>query len=499
MPTTPADRSRFPAPLTRFFRRPRLMAAVLGACVLGAWGGACVQPAYGQADTKAKATDKAAGGDKLIMRKDGKVLVGTVVSETATTVRFRGEISGIPFETDYNKSDILEIKRAPKEDAKAAPAAPAPSKAAAAPKPDAVETPEGAGPRVYLIELTGKFGRDISQTPIRDAFKDAQRNHADVVILSVDNDWSIHPELEEIDKGDDSAEFEQYSRADEITPILTQEIPSWDKPPRVVCWVKKAMGGAAFLPLVCREIYFSSEGKMGGIGNLGELLKGVGDDAVQEKQRSLRLARAEGMVASGGHPLEILRAMAIRKYVLCASFEGGNVIFHDRMPQNPGEVLITDDGEGENADTQAAIAAGEGNDVLTLHAKLARDLQVSRGTADTVEDLMFAMGLPRNATLIKGRSAQIMKGWNDAVDRAERDLRRLRQEISEVPPGTTYEERQRARGTISKKLRDASTIMDRYSEAFGKKLVVQIRAAITDGLKAIESEQQRDYQMNRKK
>jgi len=459
------------------------------------------------AQTGAKADDKATrGSDKLIMKRDGQVITGTIVSETSTTIRFRGEISGIAFETEYDKADILEIKRAPKVESKPESkpeTKPEPAPVASATKLDAKPvgalSGEAAGPKVYVIELTGKFGRDISQTPIRDALRDAQRQNADVVVFAVDNDWSVHPELEEIEKGDDDAEFEQYGRADEMDMIFTEEVTSWDKPPRTVCWVKKAMGGAAFLPFVCKELYFSSDGKMGGIGNLGELLKGVGDDAVQEKQRSLRLARAEGMARAGEHPYEVLRAMAIRKYVLCASFEGGSVRYHERLPQNPGEVLLTDDGEGENADTQAAIAAGEGNDTLTLHAKLARDIGMSRGTADSLPDLMFAMGLPRTATVVKGRSPQIMKAWSEAVDKAERDIRRLIQEMSEVAPGNTYEERSKARGTQAKKLRDISAILDRYAEAFGKKLVAQYRASITDRLKAIDTEQQRDYQQNRKK
>jgi len=436
-----------------------------------------------------------AGQDKLIMR-DGRVIVGTIVSESSTTVRFKGEMAGIAYETEYSKGNILEIRRAEKSaaDPKAAPVAKAdPAPAPAAPAEDS------GGPKVCVIELTGEFGRDISETPMRDAAKDAQRRGADVVIFAIDNDWSASKILKEIEKGDDEAEFDRFARADDMDMIYSEEMTRWDKPPRIVFWVKKAMGGAAFLPLACKEIYFSSEGRMGGIGNLGELLKGVGDDAVQEKQRSLRLARAEGMTRTGEHPLEILRAMAIKKYILCVSYDGGRIVFHERMPENPGEVLLTDDGIGENQDTQAEIAAGEGNDALTLNAKLARDVGLSRGTADDIQGLLFAMDLPRTATVLETRSPQIMKGWSDGVDRAERDIRRLFQEMQEIQPGNTFEERTRARGLQKKKLNDISGILDRYAEAFGKREVANFRAQISDRLKAIDTEQQRDYQLNRKK
>ncbi len=439
------------------------------------------------------------GQDKLIM-KDGRVIAGTIVSETSTQVSFRGEVAGIAYETVYEKSNILEIRRAEKpKDAGAAKPAAAPAVAEEKPRPSpGASEADAGGPKVAIIELTGEFGRDISETPMRDAVKDAQKRGADVVVFAIENDWSWSPEIES-EKGDDEAEFDRFARAEDMDMIYSEEMARWDNPPRVVFWVKKAMGGAAFLPLACKEVYFSSEGRMGGIGNLGELLKGVGDDAVQEKQRSLRLARAEGMCRTGGHPLEIIRAMAIKKYVLSASFDGGRVVFFERMPESPGEILLTDDAAGENQDTQAAIAAGEGNDVLTLNAKLARDVGLSRGTADDVPGLLFAMDLPRTATVIDSRSKQIMKGWSEAVDRAERDIRRLWQEYGEVQPGATFEERTKARGLRKKKLNDISNILNRYGEAFGKREVEQFRAQIRDGINAIDTEQQRDYQLNRKK
>lgn len=449
-----------------------------------------------------KADDKAApGGDKLIMRKDGKVIVGTIVSETATTVKFRGEIAGIAYETEYSKADILEIKRAPKADAKGAgkPEAKPEVKAAAKTEATPAAAADAGAPKVYVIELTGKFGRDISQTPIRDAVKDAQRSGADVLIFSIENDWSADPELKEIQKGDDAAEFDQLLRAEDMDAIFTDEIPRWEKPPRVAFWVKRAMGGAGFLPLVCKELYFSSEGKIGGLGNLGELLAGVGDDVVQHKQRSLRLGHAEGMARSGDHPYEIVRALAIKKYVLCVSFEGGKVVYHERMPENAGEMLLTDDGDGDNKDTSAAIVSGEGNDVLTLTAKIARDIQISQGTADSLSDLLFAMDLPRNAVVVKGRTGQIMQAWTDGVNKAERDIRRLLQEVDEVQMGSTFEEQSKGRGLQKAKLQEILNLLNRYGEAFGKGQVAGLRAQITDRIKSIDNQQQREYQIYHRK
>lgn len=477
------------------------LAALAGAIAVVCGGvGPGAQTAVAQSG--AQPAGAASSQDKLIL-KNGQVVLGTIVSESATTVKFKGLVAGIAYETEYQKTDILEIKRAekPKDGGKAPAKEATPAKPVekAVTKADASEEEVGA-PKVYMIELTGKFGRDISQTPIRDAVKDAQKNGASVLVFSIENDWSSDPELKEESKlGDDAAAFDQLFRAEDMEPIFVNEIPRWEKPPRVVFWVKRAMGGAAFLPLICKEIYFSSDGKIGGVGNLGELMEGVGDDVVRNKQYSLRLGHAEGMAREGDHPYEIVRAMALRKYVLCVSFEGGKVVYHERMPENPGEILLTDDGQGDNKDTTAQLAAGEGNDVLTLNAKLAREIQVSKGTADTLQDLMFKMDVPRNATVVKGRSGQILKQWSDNVDRAERNIRKLRQEVNEVQLGNTFEEHTRGRGLQKAKLNEILGLLRQYGEAFGKGAADGLKAQIEDRLKSIDNEQQREAQQNRKK
>src|SRR5262245_32071060 len=75
---------------------------------LAGWLGVsnAAQPPQGAA---AKAGDEATP-DTLIFR-NGRTMKGKVLSESATSVRFKGESAGIPFEADFAKSDILEIKK----------------------------------------------------------------------------------------------------------------------------------------------------------------------------------------------------------------------------------------------------------------------------------------------------------------------------------------------------------------------------------------------------
>lgn len=442
-----------------------------------------------------------------IIFKDGRVVKGTVISQTDTTVTVKGEVNGIAFKTEYSRADILSLRLAekPAADSKGAPA-PAKADVKAAPKPapksaaeKGSESGDPAAKKVYVIELSGEFGRDISQTPIREAAKDAQKSGADVIVVTMDHTWVYQTPGEEEKNADNFSAFDQLFRAEEMDLIFTDEIPRWEKPPKVVFWVKRAMGGPAFLTLACPDIYFHSEARLGGVGWVNEALKDIGDDVVARKQVSLRLAHAEGIAARSGYPTQIVRALAISEYVLCASFDGGTVRLHERLPENDSELLLTDDGDGDNKDTAQKVVAGEGNDILTLNAKVARDLRISKGTVDTLDDLIFELGMSHNSQVVKGRADQIMKGWRDGVDKGERDVRRLLEEFNEAQPSGTFDERTRGRGRAKRILADIQKILDRYGEAFGRSEINRIIAIIGDAKNQITHQQQEDAMAQRRK
>lgn len=447
--------------------------------------------------TAAKTPPEAAANtrDALIFR-DGKIIYGKITGETPTTVKLKGDVKGIAFEAEYQKSEILDIKRglpgeADKTTAAADPKTPERRVDAAAADPDAK--------RVYVMELTGKFGRDISQTPIRDAVEDARKQRADVIIIVMQNDWDLVKGLEE--KTDDQAAFDELFRAEDMAPVITKGIPEkWQTQPRVVFWVKKAMGGAAFLPLICKDIYFHPDGKMGGIGNLTKLFGQTGDEVVRQKQYSLRMGHAEGLANTGGYDYRIVRAMATPEYVLSVSFEGGRPVYHERLPEGPNETLLTDDGKDSNQDTDKEIVAGEGNDVLTLNAKLARDLRISQGTVETLDDLLFELGLSRNTVLVnKGKEDYFTKQWTEGVKSAIRNIQKLRAQVNEVQIGGDYPQRTKARGQRKKLLNDMKAIIRRYAEIFGEEQALQMISQIDTEINVLDQDQQKDANENRRK
>ena len=399
--------------------------------------------------------------DQLIF-KDGRIIEGKVLEETATQVRFLVVVAGIKGEQTYNKSDILAIERGVGGDDAEGTTTPASGVVDRATDPAAAEGDPGA-PGVYVINVEGFYGRDISPTPMRSIVKDAARSRPDYVILVVDNAWESFGG-EEFD--DTVQMFDQLFLTEDIEPILTKEMPDiLGYSPKIVVWVKNAMGGAAFLPLNFDTIYFSSEGRLGGIGGLEKIFGTTGDERVREKQFSLRLAHARGMANRGGYDGRLITAMARTEYVMSYRIENGRAVLVEGEPNSEiGEQLLTDDGAGDNEDSDYERARGLGNDNLTLTADVAGILGVSKGEVDNLDDLLYELGIDRNYRMIDTREERIREQWTRSVENAERQLRDLWEEFGRIQVQGERRERMAARASQMTKLREIISVLTRYEE-----------------------------------
>ncbi len=416
--------------------------------------------------------------DTLVM-KNGQILKGKIVSETAERIVFRVRIAGMETEVPYERSQIDKVLRgaagdttpakAPASDPAATPVAPGALPGTAPGTSAPSSTPgrfiEGEGTRYYVIELSGEFGSEITQTPIRQALKNAKEQKADVVIFMLDAKWE-QSKLEPLP--DDAANFDEIFRAEDIVPLFVEEVPTtWEKPPRIVFWVKKAMAGAALLPLVAKEIYFAPDGKIGGLGNLTFMMEGVGDEVVREKQRSLRMGHAEGWAIRGGYDYRLIQAMARIEYVLSVRYKDGKPELFEGYPKDPGEELLTDSGMGAQSDTVEDRVNGIGNDVLTLDERNARLLGLSKGTVSNKDELLDALGLSRGAVDVSDRSTRITRDWKSGLERAQTQIRRLMRDLAEVrveAPGD-YDARTKARNQRRRIIRDIRGLLRQWGEA----------------------------------
>jgi len=405
--------------------------------------------------------------DKIVLR-DGRTLEGTIVEETDSTVSIKLTISGITsgVATVFNKSEVLRIDRAPVGDP--APATRVPAGGGMRPTTAQPSTPVNPNAtRVYHLRLRGEFAKDITQTPIRAAIEDAAAQQAQIIVLEIDNEWQANQFSE---RAEDEHAFDEFWRANDIAPIFTNDVQYlWTgAKPRVVVWVKNAMGGAAFLPFLSSEIYFHSDGRMGGIGDLDTYFQGANEWFIS-KQQSLRLAAARGIALGGGYDSRLIDAMCLREYVLSVGFDTGRPVFFEGLPRpEHDEELLTDDGEGANLDSDAAVIRAQGNDNLTLHAENAQKLGVSRGRVNSLSCLLHELDIERNHVIVSDRADRIMNDWATGIDNAIRSFERMRDQewpqAQQAEGGGEWEDRNRARGRQKSVIGDMIGLIQRYKE-----------------------------------
>jgi hypothetical protein len=413
--------------------------------------------------------------EDVIVLKAGNIEIrGEILSETDTTIKIKGKMSGFTIEKEFNKSDVASITRG-KKPAGDKPAATPSAPGATPPSPDSAKPETSASEsksdktKIYVMELTGEFGVDISQTPIRDAVKDAQRNEAEVIIVVLDSKPkqgvlgpdSPSPTVEQL--------FDEIFRAEAVTPIFVEEMPrDWKKMPRLVFWVKNAIGGSSLLPFISPEIYMAPDSFWGGIGYLTQQYDGVGDAVVREKQYSLRIGHAQGWAIAGGYNPMLINAMSAAPYVLSYKITGDKIEFFERVADPlKGETTLTDDGQGANRDTLKEILDHAGNDCLTFRPEIARDIKVSKGTFATLDDLIYHLGYERTGVIIPGRSKSILEGWKRQVTDAKTQIRKAFDEFLEVrveAPGD-YQARTKARGIRRNRLERMMNTMIKFEES----------------------------------
>ena len=417
--------------------------------------------------------------DVLIVRRGSswQEVKGRIISETPEEIVFEVVNLGLRARTSYKMSDVIEVRRAAKT------ADTSNDTTAAATASTLLGTPRSAPAEkdpntttVYTIVLDGEFGQDITETPIRDAVKNAKSHNPDVLLVVVDNNWSDRFNLE--DRGDEwfSGEFDRLFKTENFMPIFIDEIENeWprDRQPRLVCWVKNAMGGAGFIPLFFPEVYFAPEGRMGGMGNLLFLFGTTGDQVVREKQFALRMSAAQGMALRGGYNELIVNAMTRIDEEIAVEFIGGEPNFIQGKAVGE-QIQLTDNGLIDaNRDTAEQRMRGLGNDVLTLRADMALKLNVSRGTVGTFPELWRSMGIDRTVRVIgdanndsvTDESERIMDGWGNGLRNAIRTLRSLREDYGQIQVQGTFRERNAARGRQEDNLKEQRRLLIKYGEA----------------------------------
>lgn len=444
--------------------------------------------------------------DHVVLNKNGGTTVkGQILEENATSITMMVEFPGMPaVKTTYLKSEIVSIKRDQPVDG-------TPSIKKAEEKPtDRVKeqqaptaTAEDDAAKIMVVKLEGFVGRDITKTPMTEMFQKVDEQFADL-----DSSGNVKPERKdknilvlEVDASTNpQAGIDGFFAAEDLALLFEKQ---FGKGRRIVFWIEKAEGGAGFLPLISPEIYWKSDGELKGSGRDLDSFD-IGDKMVNEKQISLRIGHLEGFPNKGGYGAgtgtaggAVVRALARSQNWMVVRMEGGKPIILERAPteadfaQSPNWTVLKDDGKDKNKDAKLT----EGNDKLVLKADWARNLGLSKGTADSVEDLAFQFGVQRNWKEIEKPEAQKpLKNWSEGIDKAVDRIRQqgnaqnprgtLWRDFDDVgaKPATTPEEVQRADSRRINILKQIQAILVRYKEVFDKEgqMVSQIDLRIME-------------------
>ncbi|TVQ80782.1 MAG: hypothetical protein EA380_03000 [Phycisphaeraceae bacterium] len=413
---------------------------------------------------------------------DGRTVQGEIIEMDDSRVVMMVHFGNFaPVRTTYNRAEILEVKRDAIAVAGAAPARDQQTGRATRRGQPSGENrdvdPDAA--KLYIVDFEGLFGVQVSETPLRQMFEDVDRTFNDLVEERLGPGRTrmvVDPTVRDkhivvirMNTGTDPRfGFQGIFRAGDLRPIFFENMR--DKGRRVVFWIEEARDGAAFLPWLSQEVYFKRDGRMWFTSDLEDFA--TGDDMVDEKLIGANLAVARGYGIEGGYGENaglIIDAMARSSNWLIFRMEGGRPVLRNQQPTpqmlEQGWMILSDSGKGEFEDKNPMR---DFNDRLLLDADRAYMLNVSKGQADSVEDLAFELGIQRNYAVMEHRGTRIFKDWADQFENAMSQINprdgSIWREVARIQVQGDYRERTRARGRIKNLYLQVRSQYTRFAE-----------------------------------
>ena len=383
-------------------------------------------------------------GDTLIL-KDGTTYEGIVKSEGEDYIFFvvqTGSYKAPP--KMFMKQDIKELVRDGAVTEAPSFNTDAPKRAGEPVRVDQpADIPPGAVKITFITLGDQKAGRDMvgpyingdAITESADVLRDLPKaERPDIVVLVVDSGGGAVAAIEGI----------------------MESIDDMKKDFRVVAWIRSAISGAAFTAMNVEEIYFMTSGHLG--GNVAFSSNGRSAKAMDGRGLNWILEIGEKVSRNGRLDIGIMKAMQIFGELTADIDENGDVTWY--WYEEDDEALDDDDRlRGQHMVSPKDM-------ILTFNSVDALRFKVSRGTADTKQELAELMGATewvevghdaeerqvelRNKTaraesrlqieynkfqiaLKFANSARDVKERGAKVAQARRHLRAMRRMVKEVP------------------------------------------------------------------
>lgn len=278
------------------------------------------------------------------------IVIGTMKrNEIVTTdqiAKVERDVDAKPDTTAATTATPLKPKD--KEPEQPKPADPAPPPAEEKP---AAETPiSDSATRVCFISLEEMVGPYLNADALKHSVELVKDEKPEIIVLVINSGGGALAEVEP------------------LSDYIHEEMK---KDYRVVTWIQSAISAASLTAFNCEEIYMMKEGNLG--GTVAFSMTGNSAKAASGADLELILRAGEGISKRGKRNPLIMRAMQILMELSADIDENGNVTWYEG---SQGKYLVNPEDR-----------------ILTFNSENAKKFGVSKGTADTKDELLHVMGV----------------------------------------------------------------------------------------------------------
>ncbi|XVJ59042.1 MAG: beta-galactosidase [Tepidisphaera sp.] len=223
----------------------------------------------------------------------------------------------------------------------------------------------GEKPKVYLAKFKGELGTDLTPQRWKSELEAAI---ASSNVMIIDFDVVSTPVPGQAAEARSAllmshTDYAQYIRPYDESPAI-----------RTVLWIRNARGAASLIPWWCSEIYMRPNGVIGGFSDMFK--NANGEVRFGGFGSSLPAGHVLVNAEKSGYSARLVNAYLNPLNSFSYAKVNGEIIYLDREPRE-GEILLAN--ESKN---------------LLFDAELARTLGVSKGTTDSLPELLAMLQMP---------------------------------------------------------------------------------------------------------
>ncbi len=399
----------------------------------------------------------------IVHMRDGRELTGKILNEDSAQIVFRYIDPNLNLETTLTlqKRDILEIER----DVAIGSDSPLVDEYAdddddrdvERSRPSGIEQGLAEGdaddeslPAFYVIPMRGQMGTDIRSDAYQRIVEEIRREQPELVIWLLDcaDRDELMISMSDPAEGGLTQLIEDYRT---LVRMLHDELRGI----RQVMWVHDSFGISSLMALAWEEMYMAPGARLTGFRAIYEGASRMGDADVAAKMVAAWIGIINGFLERGGRPIELGEAMSRPHHRLSATWRGRQV---EWRLDTSGEYIVN----------------GSDESTAAFRAKTAEDFGISKGTAETLDELALLLGY-REYRVIEGGAEQIIERYVENWRRAFENSKTLWMDFNQHMGWATGDQTRQWLGRALNDLRRIISAVRRYP-------AVEIRFSMEYGL-----------------